>query len=198
VDSAQPPVAASVRRASRADADEIAAVAVRSWRVGYRGIVPASVEPEWAWSPQRVAALLAPGRGRPGSTLVAEASGRIAGFAVLGASRDDDAPPGTGEIRSLYVDPDRWRRGIGRRLVEAALRELAAARYRVATVWTPAELERNVRFYEALGFRRDGATQRRESFGGPLELRLRIGLSADRLRRFLEPKEASTRWRSRR
>jgi GNAT superfamily N-acetyltransferase len=171
-----PPVPASVRRATRADAEQIAAVAVRSWRKGYRGIVPVWVEPERAWSPKTVAALLEARRGHAGSTLVAEASGRIAGFTVIGSSRDDDASPGTGEIRALYVDPDRWRQGIGGRLVDSALRELAATRYRIATVWTPAELERNVRFYESLGFRRDGATQRRESFGGPLELRLRIGL----------------------
>jgi hypothetical protein len=32
---------------------------------------------------------------------------------------------------------------------------------------------RNLRFYEALGFALDGAEQRRENFGAPLEVRLR-------------------------
>ncbi|MGH2953289.1 MAG: GNAT family N-acetyltransferase [Solirubrobacterales bacterium] len=165
-----------VRPATAADAAAIAAVAVRSWREGYRGIVPERIDPVRAWDPAGIAARLeAPGE-HPSSTLVAEVGGRITGFVVLGACRDSDVASAAGEVWALYVDPDHWRRGVGRQLVEAALDGLAAAGHAEATVWTLGESERNLRFYEALGFRRDGATQRRESFGSPLEVRLRTGL----------------------
>jgi hypothetical protein len=62
--------------------------------------------------------------------------------------------------------------------VEASLARLRADAFDEATVWTLAESPRNLRFYEALGFRLDGAEQRREKFGAPLEIRLRRALSA--------------------
>jgi GNAT superfamily N-acetyltransferase len=105
--------------------------------------------------------------------LVAEVAGRVAGFVLHGPCRDDDTETTTGEIWALYVDPDRWRAGVGRALADAALADLRRRGFSEATVWTLAESPRNLRFYEALGFELDGAQQRRESFGAPLEVRLR-------------------------
>jgi GNAT superfamily N-acetyltransferase len=173
---AEPLADPAVRAATPPDAAAIADVAIRSWREGYRGIVPDRIDPERAWDPTGIAARLEGASEHPSTTLVAELDGRIAGFVVYGPCRDRDAPARTGEVWALYVDPDRWRRGVGRRLVAAAVDTLVANRYAEVTVWTLAESERNLRFYEALGFRRDGATQRRESFGSPLEVRLRITL----------------------
>jgi GNAT superfamily N-acetyltransferase len=150
---------------------------VRSWRAGFRGIVPERIDPERAWDANGIAARLDARADRQSVTLVAEVGDRIAGFAVLGPCRDDDAQATAGEVWALYVDPDRWRCGIGRRLVETSLRSLAASGYAEATVWTLGASRRNLRFYESLGFRRDGAVQRRRSFGSPLEVRLRRELA---------------------
>jgi GNAT superfamily N-acetyltransferase len=179
--AAEPDVVAApeqhaVRPASAADAAAIADVAVRSWRAGFRGIVPDRIDPERAWDADGIAARLeAPGE-CSSVTLVAEVDERIAGFVVLGPSRDDDASVRVGEVWALYVDPDHWRRGLGRRLVQASLHSLGASGYGEATAWTLGASQRNLRFYEALGFSRDGAVQRRRSFGSPLEVRLRIEL----------------------
>ena len=168
-DTAEP----RVRPGERADADAIADLAVRSWREGFRGIVPDEIDPEAAWRPDRIEARLE-GRLRDGShVLVAELGDRVAGFVLHGRCRDDDASDATGEVWALYVDPDHWRTGVGRALVEASLAELRSHGFAEARVWTLAESPRNLRFYEALGFALDGAEQRRESFGAPLELRLR-------------------------
>ena len=48
-----------------------------------------------------------------GDVLVAEIDGDIAGFAALEG----------GELDGLFVEPARWREGIGRALVEAAVQE---------------------------------------------------------------------------
>ena len=98
---------------------------------------------------------------------------------LFGPSKDPGAPPREGEIVALYVHPDHWRAGIGSALVGSALDTLAPANDEVI-VWTLAESPRNLAFYAALGFRRDGGTQRRPSFGSPLEVRFRIGLAAGR------------------
>lgn len=166
-----------VRPATTRDAKAISRIGVRSWREGFRGLVPEEVTPERAWDPYRVAARLETAGQGPTVTLIAERDGEPAGFLIHGPSRDDGADPGTGEIWVLYVDPDHWRAGVGRFLVEAAPAGLRAEGFREATVWTLAESERNLAFYEALGFRTDGATQRREAFGRTAEARLRTPLT---------------------
>ena len=165
----------SVRLARPDDAEALAETAVAAWREGFRGIVPDHVDPRRAWSPQGVSQRLT-GAGDGTEILAAEVEGAVRGLLLLGPSREAGARRAEGELIALYVHPDRWRRGVGRALVAKALERLAAAGYREAIVWTLAESPRNLAFYEALGFHRDGATQRRPSFGNPLEVRLRIGL----------------------
>jgi ribosomal protein S18 acetylase RimI-like enzyme len=164
-----------IRPATPADAEAIAEVGVRSWREGYRGIVSEAIDPERAWNPDRLAERLeAP---KPEArTIVADAGGAVVGFVLLGACRDEDAHGDVGEVWALYVDPDYWRAGVGSALVRAALGELRTAGFAEARLWTLGESGRNLSFYEALGFRRDGGMQRRESFGSPLEVRLRLDL----------------------
>jgi GNAT superfamily N-acetyltransferase len=167
------PFTPRVRAGQRADAEQIADLAVRSWREGFKGIVPEEIDPKRAWRPDRIEARLE-GRVDDGTRILVAARGEeVAGFVLHGPCRDDDAGPEAGEIWALYVDPARWRAGVGRALVEAAVEDLRAADFAESTVWTLADSPRNLRFYEALGFELDGAQQRRESFGAPLELRLR-------------------------
>jgi diamine N-acetyltransferase len=91
--------------------------------------------------------------------LVAERSGRLAGFVQFGPIRIAvaDASPGDQELRRLYVMPGLQRRGIGRKLMEDALAHprLRRAGRIYLDVW-----ERNFgarRLYEALGFKVIGA-----------------------------------------
>jgi GNAT superfamily N-acetyltransferase len=162
-----------VREGERRDAEVLAGLAARSWREGFRGIVPDEIDPERAWRPDRIEARL-DGRVDDGAAiLVGQLDDGVAGFVLHGPCRDDDADAGTGEIWALYVDPGHWRAGVGRALVDAALEDLRDRGDTESTVWTLAESPRNLHFYEALGFELDGAQQRRESFGAPLEVRLR-------------------------
>lgn len=71
-------------------------------------------------------------------------------------SRDDPTPVrGLAHVSALFVDPDRWRRGIARTLLAAAEEAMRSSGYDRAQLWTlegsPAE-----RLYTALGWRRDG------------------------------------------
>jgi GNAT superfamily N-acetyltransferase len=152
----------------------MAETAVAAWREGFRGIVPDEIDPERAWSPEQLEQRVAGSVEDDRSVLVADVGGVVRGLVVLGRCRDRGAPADHGEVIALYVHPDNWRQGLGRRLVVAALDSLARQGYSVVRVWTLAESPRNISFYESLGFRLDGATQRRPSFGSPLEVRLRI------------------------
>lgn len=154
----------------------MATVAIAAWREGFRGIVPAAVDPVEAWRPERISERLRDPGYDERSMLVAAFGERIAGLIVCGPSRDHRSVTPEGELMALYVQPSQWRRGVGRALVAGAVSELIEAGHQQAIVWTLAESPRNIAFYEALGFVLDGGSQRRPAFAETLEVRLRAAL----------------------
>lgn len=142
---------AAVRPATPADATGIAQVRVDAWRTTYRGMMPAAylaamkVEDSRAlWDRVLTAAP------NTTSTVVAEAGGRVVGFAsalMLPAPKFAlDA-----ELSALYVDRDRQRTGLGTRLLAAVL---AAQRRHGATgllTWVIAANRGARAFYERYG-----------------------------------------------
>jgi uncharacterized protein YndB with AHSA1/START domain len=93
----------------------------------------------------------------------------VVGLLTLGACRDADLDgTSSGEIWGIYVAPDHWRQGIGRRFVHVAERLLAARGYDQATLWVLSGNEEARRFYEKMGFRLDGGTKT-IVLGEPLE-----------------------------
>jgi GNAT superfamily N-acetyltransferase len=91
------------------------------------------------------------------SLLLVEEDGEALGVSACGSSRDDDVDASVGEVRSFFVAPGHWGRGVGRALMEGALESLRERGYAEATVWSFTANERANAFYESLGFTRDGA-----------------------------------------
>ncbi|MFP5379818.1 MAG: GNAT family N-acetyltransferase [Vicinamibacteria bacterium] len=111
--------------------------------------------------------------------LVAEHDGAVAGFAIAGPCRDEDATPSTGELIALNVDPAAWGSGCGAALVAAAERTLAARAYADAVLWVIESNERARRLYERAGWTADGESKQ-SSIGGAAvpEVRYRKVLGA--------------------
>lgn len=143
-----------LRRATGADVMAVAAVHVRSWQVAYRGIVPDPVLDTLDVS-VRAARYAFDGTGPadPAAWIAVDGHAVLA-FVILGPCRDDDRQ-GMGEVLSLYVDPDRWRSGLGAALVRKAERELSLLGFAEASLWVFEANARARRFYEAMGWRRD-------------------------------------------
>ncbi len=170
-----------LRPATVADAAEIAEIHVRAWQTAFRGIV----------SDDRLDAMrvergvdrfrqkLAPAASA-GQRFVVAASGDTAlGFVGFGTTRDEDVDSArVGEVHGLYVHPTHWRRGVGRRLLQAAIDELAADGFDTATLWTLADSEASRAFYEAQGWRTDGEIVEWEDWDGVPLVRYRIRLPA--------------------
>ena len=90
---------------------------------------------------------------------------RLPGFVLLAESADDDVPPtpvgfvhvleidGHAHLEQLSVLPSHGRRGIGRRLVDAALAEARRREHAVITLRTYADVPWNAPFYASCGFR---------------------------------------------
>lgn len=168
---------------SEAKSDEAARLErlrVRAWREAYPGLVEQHVLDEldendplsilvWKNLIENVDMRVA---------MAENEGGDLIGFcAVAGPSRDDDEPEGVAEIIALYVDPDHYRRGVGREMMEAVINEasLSEKDWNELTVWTLERNHRALRLYESFGFERDGSERTDEHWKCP-DVRLRLRL----------------------
>ena len=153
-----------VRSAEPGDAGAIAEVHVRAWQVAYQGMIPDAHLDGLSVSRRSdnwrviIAEFDYPRRG----AFVAVDASKVLGFVHFGPSRDADAGPDVGELTVIYVRPDRWGEGIGRRLIQRAVQSLAEAGFSSATLWVLDANERARRFYEEAGWTTDGATKNDE------------------------------------
>ena len=144
-----------VRPALHEDAAAVAGVHVRSWQVGYRGLLDDDyldgLRPEDRMRHYRFDST---NPAEP-STIVALEDGVVRGFATTGPSRDADASE-RGEVLALYVDPDAWGHGVGRRLMVEARDTLGRRGFTHAVLWVLVGNDRAQRFYDADGWMPDG------------------------------------------
>ncbi len=146
-----------IRRAHRDEATELAELQLRTVLVAYVGIFPseapvptvASLSADWT------AALKA------STAFVAVVDDEIIGVVLAGA---DAADARAGHLSRLYVSPEMSGRGIGTRLYQTCLQELAEIGFTEATLWVLEHNERVRRWYERLGWQ---ATGERKTVYGP-------------------------------
>lgn len=151
----------------------MAALQVAGWRAAYQDLVPAAVLAGLAVD-ERAGALAARMESAVVTVLLAEQQGELLGFGSVGASRDPDALEGVAELYALYVQPGRWRGGIGELVHAAALQTMSASGFAEATLWV---LEGNARaqgFYADQGWRPDGARKVNVECGAELRYRRRL------------------------
>ncbi|MFE9843985.1 GNAT family N-acetyltransferase [Streptomyces goshikiensis] len=146
-----------VREMTASDVDAVSALRIAGWRYAYAGLLPRAyldgldVAADAAERRERFAAPA------PGVTqLVAEsADGAVAGWACFGPARDEDLPPGEGELYALYARPDLIGSGVGRALMDQVL---GLSPYPGMRLWVVEGNDRARRFYERAGFGPDGGT----------------------------------------
>jgi len=141
-----------VRTARVDDAPALARLQVASWHAAYRELIPASRLAGFTVE-RRTAAWRRNLAGGPGRTRLVERDGQVLGLCTLGTSRDGTR---TGEIWSLYVDPEAWGSVVGSALMADALALLAARGHRQVVLWVLEGNQRAIGFYEGSGFARDG------------------------------------------
>lgn len=130
------------------DPPGIAGVHVRSWRAAYRGVVPDEL---------------------------------LDGLSVSERERSWRAALGDGEdaritLVALYVDPDRWRQGVGGALLASALERVARRGCREAVLWVLPENRAALAFYERFGFEVEAGVEKIEERSGRPVIRLRASL----------------------
>lgn len=159
-----------IRPANLQDASAIAAIHIQAWQAAYRDVFPADFL-QGLSVPKRTEFWQRELNEQRNPVWVATEGGVIAGWVSGGASRDRDAA-GVSEVYAVYLAPDRWRRGIGRRLMNAIEAQLPADQD--ITLWV---LDRNhgaIGFYRSLGYEPDGSAKPGELAGVTItEVRLR-------------------------
>ncbi|HEY3921843.1 MAG TPA: GNAT family N-acetyltransferase [Gaiellaceae bacterium] len=150
-----------IRTAQVADAEQIERIRIRGWQVGYRHAFPPEELDKLTVDAWRWLQGLKEGFPNGQSCAVAEDGRELLGWVTWGPSL---LPEGWGEIRGLYVDPDRWGRGAGRALLAHGERDLRRISDE-AMLWTLADNPRTRRFYEAAGWSVDGTTSSFDQFG---------------------------------
>jgi ribosomal protein S18 acetylase RimI-like enzyme len=132
---------------SEADIPDLARLHVKCWQQAYSHILPAeflaslSVEKRIeGWTKTLADAEVFSTAARDGSEWV--------GFISCGPSR---LGIGDGEIYAIYVDANYYRKGIGRKLFELGLQNLASRGYRTTVLAVLRDNDRARKFYEAKG-----------------------------------------------
>ena len=149
----------SIRQAKSGDAKEIAIIHIDSWRAAYRGIVPDSQLDKFNYiqHSERFRQSL---EAHSEETYVAETDMQIIGFLTIGQCRDDDLDQNaTAEIWGIYLNPNYWRKGIGRSLCEWAESTLSTRGYEQIILWVFADNIQSRKFYETIGYLHDGASK---------------------------------------
>ncbi|MEU0241604.1 GNAT family N-acetyltransferase [Nocardiopsis sp. NPDC006198] len=178
-----------VRPARATDVDTVVDVQVASWRAVYGALLPDAVVAEIGGADARrqfheqwTAALESPPTSRHRLVVATDEVGgvrTVTGFAAFGPAGDPDLWPATdAEVFALHVDPERAREGHGSRLVNACVDHLVDDGFGTVHVWVP-EADNALRaFFEASGWRADGA-RREIDLGSPLPMvRLHAAISA--------------------
>ncbi|MBL8589489.1 MAG: GNAT family N-acetyltransferase [Methylobacteriaceae bacterium] len=163
----------TVRPARLEDASEIAATHDAAWRDAYRGVIPGrELERMVA---RRGAAWWRNAIRRGSRLMVLDFDESVCGYVSYGRNRVPSLPF-SGEIFELYLAPEFQGVGFGRRMFDAARRDLAEHGLQSTLVWALADNERAVGFYRRMGGRIVRGA--RERFGD--ETRDRVAFGFDR------------------
>ena len=143
-----------IRLAKPDDADAVGSLHTRCWQVAYRGILPdahldamqiencVNHHREWIGNPDRPDL----------RHWVAEEDGEVRGFAMTGATRDEDLGDSSHELYAIYAAPEALGGGYGRTLMLHLLDDLQTRGFEEVILWYLADNERARRFYEKAGF----------------------------------------------
>lgn len=168
-----------VRAAASEDVSAIAEINVRGWQIAFRHLFPneflGAMDPK-AREPFVNEVV---GKGPTYHVAVAVEGDDVVGYVILGPPLAEDLDASqVHELYSLYIEPDRIGTGVGRLLIDHALKYLHAGGWGYAVLWTLRDAERTSRFYEKAGWSLDVAEKVEEiPEGNPVvQVRYRVDL----------------------
>lgn len=147
----------SIRKANVSDAYDIAYINAISWQKAYRGILPDEILDSISvdiWSSGWERQLK-----NNAFVLVVCLNDNTVGFVQICMNIPANVLSLQGEITAIYLHPDVWGKGFGKKLCLASLTELKNFGAKEASIWALAENTRARQFYKSLGFNESGCTR---------------------------------------
>ena len=142
-----------IRRATAGDAAGIARVQAAAWMSAYAGFIdPSKIAAKAENGLERWTARVASDRAL--TWVACDEAGEVLGFVAAGRADETDLPSEqTGCLFALYVDPERWSRGVGRGLLECAVEWMRGEGWTQAVLWVLVGNGRARAFYAKAGWR---------------------------------------------
>lgn len=133
-----------IRKAIQSDVEGIGKVYCDSWKMGYQNLLPISYLDSLTVQrcvPDRVSA----------NDIVLLVEERISGVCHISEARSRDAKA-WGEIVAIYLLPEIWGRGAGRKLLQSAIEKMKRNGCKNICLWVLRDNIRARKFYEKNGF----------------------------------------------
>lgn len=142
----------NIRPATIKDADEMAKLFMRTWQISLSQYVPAGFLDQFQYQKQKEKYILRVADPQ-WIILVAKYQGKIVG--MIGVTGNDSQPIlYQKQIKSVYVDPDFQKQGVGRLLLEKLFSELQKQRIKNVMLWCMTSNQGACSFYEKHGGQR--------------------------------------------
>ena len=167
-----------IRRVLVEEADELAKCHIKCWQAAYKGIIPDDFLDKMMSNLEQTTERFIKGINESSGDeyCCVTLDGKMVGKLGFSMCRDEDKTH-AGEIHAIYLLPEFWDKGYGRRMMEHSLEKLKEMGCHEVVIWV---LEENIRarmFYEKFGFSFDGATKEID-IGKPLtEMRYSLVLT---------------------
>ncbi|WP_239751827.1 GNAT family N-acetyltransferase [Mammaliicoccus sp. H-M34] len=139
-----------IRNKKESDIESLAKVHYESWITTYKGIVPDSYLDSLSLESyiEKHHMFNAP-------CIVAEVDGKVVGFLMYSKDKDEDTSDKCGEIMVIYLLQEYQHNGIGTLLMNEAEKRMKSE-FDQLSLWVLEDNIPTVKFYEKMGFEKDG------------------------------------------
>ncbi|MEI6462488.1 MAG: GNAT family N-acetyltransferase [bacterium] len=157
-----------IRKATVADAQQMATLHVKSWQITYKGQVPDSyLENLFIEDRKKKFEEYIKNENIYGNEhFVISLNDQIVGNLIVGKNRDEDLNNTFGELWGIYIHPDYFWKGFGSQLMTYAIEYLKNKGYKNATLWVLDTNKKTRDWYEHKGWKVEGKTkvEKKEGF----------------------------------
>ncbi|TPR23157.1 GNAT family N-acetyltransferase [Apilactobacillus timberlakei] len=122
---------------------DISKLYLKTWQTAYKNILPKSLLDKMnleTWKPKK----------RWKDTIIATKDNKIVGVCSFGKIRHSNDCK-FGEIYPLYIDPEQQKLGIGKRIINKAIKDLIKSNYEKILLWVIYNNYSAINFYKKMG-----------------------------------------------
>ena len=149
----------SIERVKLGDEATLALIQTESWKAGFKDILNPETLQRYTQLDKATAMYRHLLENNIGNGYLMKVEGIPHCIAWWSASRENDMPD-YAELICIHSLPDRWRKGYGKKMMNAVMRDIKDAGYSKVILWVFEENIRARRFYETLGFIMTGKTKK--------------------------------------